>query len=67
MNSLFSPFARLLFVGSVLFMQNNVYSQTTAAPVKTIAALDVPRYLGTWYEIGRFPLQWENLCVFSTA
>ncbi len=66
MNSLFSPFARLLFVGSVLFMQNNVYSQTTAAPVKTIAALDVPRYLGTWYEIAKFPNWFQKKCVGNT-
>ena len=37
-----------------------VAAQTTATPtplppVSTIATLDVPRYMGTWYEIAKFP------------
>ena len=49
-------------------MQANVYSQTTVAlaPVKTIASLDVPRYLGTWYEIAKFPNWFQKKCVGNT-
>jgi len=28
---------------------------------------DLERYLGTWYEIGRFPLSWEASCTGATA
>lgn len=41
-------------------------SQTSDAPVKTIASLDVPRYLGTWYEIAKFPNWFQKKCVGNT-
>ena len=33
------------------------------AELTTIAALDVPRYLGTWYEIAKFPNRFQKKCV----
>ena len=46
-------------------------AQTTAAaaelpPVKTIASLDVPRYMGTWYEIAKFPNRFQAKCTANT-
>jgi apolipoprotein D and lipocalin family protein len=43
-----------------------VQAQTSEVPVKTIAALDVPRYLGTWYEIAKFPNWFQRKCVSNT-
>ena len=40
--------------------------QTTDVPVKTIATLDVPKYLGTWYEIAKFPNWFQKKCVSNT-
>jgi apolipoprotein D and lipocalin family protein len=34
--------------------------------VKTIATLDVPRYLGTWYEIAKFPNWFQKKCISNT-
>ncbi|WP_216272187.1 lipocalin family protein [Polynucleobacter sp. AM-25C3] len=34
--------------------------------VKTIATLDVSRYLGTWYEIAKFPNWFQKKCVGNT-
>jgi apolipoprotein D and lipocalin family protein len=34
--------------------------------VKTVASLDVPRYLGTWYEIAKFPNWFQKKCVSNT-
>jgi apolipoprotein D and lipocalin family protein len=34
--------------------------------VQTITALDVPRYLGTWYEIAKFPNWFQKKCVSNT-
>lgn len=31
-------------------------------PLATIAALDVPRYMGTWYEIARYPNWFQKKC-----
>lgn len=46
-------------------------AQTAASPatlpaVATIAALDVPRYMGTWYEIAKFPNRFQAKCVANT-
>ena len=36
-------------------------------PLKPIAALDVQRYMGTWYEIARYPNRFERKCVKDTT
>ncbi len=37
-------------------------------PLVTVAALDVPRYMGTWYEIAKFDNRFQKMCVgFTTA
>ena len=51
-------------VFSLLHIQ--VQAQTNDAPVKTISSLDVPRYLGTWYEIAKFPNWFQKKCVGNT-
>jgi apolipoprotein D and lipocalin family protein len=35
---------------------------TDVTPLATIAALDVPRYMGTWYEIARYPNWFQKKC-----
>ena len=37
-----------------------------AEPLNTIATLDVPRYLGTWYEITKYPNKFPKKCVAET-
>jgi apolipoprotein D and lipocalin family protein len=37
------------------------------APLEVVEAVDVPRYLGTWYEIGSFPAWFQEGCHCSTA
>ena len=36
-------------------------------PLQTIAALDVPRYMGTWYEIARYPNWFQQKCVANAS
>ena len=38
----------------------------TLQPVTTIASLDVQRYLGTWYEIAKYPNRFQKKCVSET-
>ena len=38
-----------------------------SAPLVPIAALDVPRYMGTWYEIAKYPAWFQRKCVGSTS
>ena len=46
------------------------YSATSHAqtlpPVQTIASLDVPRYMGTWFELAKFPNVFQRKCVGNT-
>ena len=35
-------------------------------PVQTIASLDVPRYMGTWHEVAKYPNWFQKKCVSST-
>jgi apolipoprotein D and lipocalin family protein len=37
-----------------------------ARPLPTVKAIDVPRYLGTWYEIAKFPNWFQKKCVGNT-
>ncbi len=37
------------------------------APLETVASVDVERYMGTWYEIARYPTPFEEGCFGVTA
>ncbi|TAH51061.1 MAG: lipocalin, partial [Betaproteobacteria bacterium] len=41
-------------------------AEAVAVPVTTIAALDVARYMGTWYEIAKYPNRFQRNCVADT-
>ena len=36
------------------------------APMQTVPAVDVPRYMGTWHEIAKYPNWFQKKCVSST-
>ncbi|NMG45715.1 lipocalin [Aromatoleum toluvorans] len=44
----------------------SAHAEGPQAPLSTIAALDVPRYMGTWYEIARYPNRFQRHCVGFT-
>lgn len=35
-------------------------------PLVTIPSLDVPRYMGTWFEIAKYPNRFQKMCVADT-
>jgi len=41
-------------------------AQPALAPLRTVERLDVPRYMGTWYEIARFPNRFQAPCASDT-
>lgn len=43
-----------------------VQADTAQAPLSTIATLDVPRYMGTWYEIAKYPNRFQRHCAGFT-
>ncbi len=40
--------------------------QAGSAALRTIPALDVPRYMGVWFEIAKFPNWFQRKCVGAT-
>ncbi len=64
MNLLYRLSATLLFA---------VVGYTSAADLPavsamtTVPALDVPRYMGRWYEIAKFPNRFQKQCVANTS
>lgn len=62
----------LWFVAVPFAAQGNGANAPAAAPASTapltpIAALDVPRYMGTWFEIAKYPNWFQRNCVSDTA
>lgn len=35
-------------------------------PLQTVPSVDVPRYMGTWHEVAKYPNWFQNKCVSST-
>lgn len=58
-------FAALLTLFS-LHASSQTAVATELPPVQTIATLDVPRYMGTWYEIAKFPNRFQAKCASNT-
>lgn len=40
--------------------------EDTSPPLIPIASLDVPRYMGTWYEIAKYPNRFQKKCASDT-
>jgi apolipoprotein D and lipocalin family protein len=62
MNKIYSVF----FSICILILSFSTYGQGSDAPVKTIPSLDVQRYLGTWYEIAKYPNWFQKKCASNT-
>lgn len=54
----------LIYVCVASALPHLAYAQESS--VKTITSLDVPRYMGTWYEIAKFPNWFQKKCVSNT-
>jgi apolipoprotein D and lipocalin family protein len=49
----------LAVAGAAILLNRSAYA---AEPIPTVPHVDLKRYQGTWYEIARLPLHWENKC-----
>jgi apolipoprotein D and lipocalin family protein len=58
--------ASLVFATLPTAAQTAITPVVTLPPVHTIDVLDVPRYMGTWYEIAKFPNRFQRQCVVNT-
>lgn len=59
--------ATLFFLGALGGITHGVAAEKdappAASPLATIASLDVPRYMGTWFEIAKYPTWFQKKCV----
>jgi apolipoprotein D and lipocalin family protein len=62
MNKIYSVF----FSACILALSFSACGQGSDVAVKTIPTLDVQRYLGTWYEIAKYPNWFQKKCVSNT-
>lgn len=65
-----APLSQLFICVALLQINASVNAQATPAAalqaVKTIPSIDVARYLGTWYEIAKFPNWFQRKCLSGT-
>jgi apolipoprotein D and lipocalin family protein len=65
-----APLGKLFICVALLQITASVNAQATPAAelqaVKTIPSIDVARYLGTWYEIAKFPNWFQRKCLSGT-
>ncbi len=54
----------LLVIG---ILSRVAFAAGESAPLVTIAAVDVPRYMGRWYEIAKYPNWFQKKCVSDTS
>lgn len=57
----------LLLVFSFSLLSSGVALAADAPAIEAIASLDVPRYMGRWYEIAKFPNRIQKQCVSDTS
>jgi apolipoprotein D and lipocalin family protein len=55
----------VLLAGSLALFGLN--ASAAEAPLAPIAKLDVPRYMGAWYEIAKFPNRFQKKCASNTV
>lgn len=51
-----------LVCAALLAASTAVAADPAAAPLETVATLDLPRYMGTWYEVAKFPNRFQRQC-----
>ena len=55
---------RRVLVASLAFLALSVHAE---APVASVAAVDLARYAGKWYEIASFPMFFQRQCIGDTT
>lgn len=59
--------AALLLSGATAAFAPSALAAPAAQPLQPIASLTVPRYMGVWYEIAKFPNTFQKQCVGDTS
>lgn len=57
---------KILFLSCALFL-SLVACASKGDPVQTVSSVDLGRYVGTWFEISRFPNSFQKQCLATKA
>ncbi len=57
---------QILTASAILLASACAWAQP-AAPLQSIPVLNVPKYLGRWYEIAKFPNRFQKKCASDTS
>lgn len=57
----------LLSIAAAHMMPAQAQDAGLTHPLATISSVDVPRYMGKWYEIAKFPNRFQRDCVSDTS
>lgn len=58
---------KTVFINTLLaFCASSVMANDAPGALTTITALDVPRYMGTWHEIAKYPNRFQKKCISNT-
>jgi apolipoprotein D and lipocalin family protein len=59
---------RIVLIGVIMLLNINLlYGAEKMTELKTVEYVDIPKYMGTWYEIAKFPQWFEKGLVGVTA
>lgn len=59
---------RQLFMAALLLSASHGWAQSPApAPLVALPSLDVPAYMGTWYQVAWFPNRFQSQCASDTV
>ncbi len=50
-----------------LMLVGGAFSASAQEPLAPVPAVDVQRYMGTWYEIAKFPNRFQKMCASNTS
>ena len=50
-----------------LLLALSAFSASAQDALTPVASLNVPRYMGTWYEIAKFPNRFQKMCASNTS
>jgi apolipoprotein D and lipocalin family protein len=56
-----------IIVGSIVGCATSTAERLKLPPLKTVPAVELSRYLGTWYEIASFPQSFQEGCHATSA
>jgi apolipoprotein D and lipocalin family protein len=67
---MFLKFIKLLMLLSIInfsLLSCSLGTKKEIPPLKVVPSVDLQKYVGTWYEIARFPHRFQEGCVGTTA